>query len=322
MAAAPAPFPLVPTPLFGMVLGIAGLGGAWRTASRVWGYPAAIGETLLLIAAILWAVWLALYVGKWMKAAAAARTELADPVASFALGLIPMATLMTSAALQRAAPDVAWWLLVLGLVGGGYLAARLMGDVWQGGRGLETITPLCVLPSVGVAFTGAIAAAGLGHTEVAAILWGTGLFVWIALDSAILLRLLQHPLPVPLRASIGIQLAPPTVGCLAYLAFTPGPPDKLVHFLIGYAILQAIILLRLNAWIREQPFSPGAWAFTFGVAAFAGSTLICLERAPASALAALAWPAFLFANVFIAWIAIRTGQLALQGKLFLKPAPK
>ncbi len=319
----PAPstsIPLVPPALFGMVLGFGGLGAAWRVASRVWGFPTVVGEALLASAALLWLIWIGLYAGKWLTVRSAARAELADPVASFALGLIPMATLITSVALQRYAPGLAWALFVLGIVGGTFLAALLVGSAWKGGRGLETITPLTVLPTAGTAFTGAMAASALGYTEVAMLLWGPGLISWIVIDSLVLLRLMQHPLPVPLRASIGIQLAPPTVGCLAYLAFTPGPPDKLVHFLMGYGILQALVLLRLNSWIREQPFSPGAWAFTFGVAAFAGSTLICLERDPAGALGALAWPAFVFANVFIAWIAARTVGLAMAGRLFPAPA--
>ena len=153
------------------------------------------------------------------------------------------------------------------------------------------------------------------------MLFGPGLVTWIVMDSLILLRLMTHPLPVPLRSTIGIQLAPPSVGCLAYLSFAEGPPDKFVHFLLGYATLQVFILLRLNAWIRAHPFGPGMWAFTFGVAALAGSTLICLERQPAGFIGSLAWPLFIFANAFIGYIAVRTLALAADGKLFPLPQP-
>lgn len=314
-------FPLVPPAFFGMVLGLGGLGGAWRVASRVWGFPGWIGEALLLLAAALWLAWIALYAAKWLWAPAAAGAELADPVASFALGLIPMATLMASVALQGYAPALAWWLFVIGATGGTLLSAWVIGAAWQGGRGLETITPLTILPTVGTAYTGALAASALGYKELATMMWGPGVVTWIVIDSLVLLRLMTHPLPVPLRASIGIQLAPPTVGCLAYLGFAEGAPDKVVHFLLGYGVLQALILLRLNAWIRAQPFSAGAWAFTFGVAAFAGSALLCLERQPAGLIGALAWPAFLFANAFIGWIAARTVLLTMAGKLFPVPQP-
>ncbi len=315
------PIPLVPAAFFGMVLGLGGLGGAWRVAARTWNFPGWIGEALLLAAAALWLAWITLYAAKWIYAKQAARNEFDDPVMSFGLGLIPMATLMASIALRGYAPDLAWLIFVLGVIGGVLLAAWLIGGLWQGGRGLETVTPLIILPSVGTAYTGALAAGAFGYREVASLLWGPGVITWLIMDSLILYRMMSHGLPVPMRATIGVQLAPPSVGCLAYLGFTEGPPDKLVHFLLGYALLQALILLRLSPWIRAQPFSPGAWAFTFGVAALSGSTLICLERHAAGAIAQLAWPMFVIANLFIGWIVARTIALAVQGRLFPMPKP-
>ena len=305
-----------------MVLGLGGLGGAWRVASRVWGYPTWPGEALFVAAFVIWLAWIALYLAKWIYARSAAVAEYADPVAAFGLGLIPMATLMASIALKSWSPGLAWWLFVAGIAGGVALTTSLLGRTWEGARGLETITPLTILPSVGTAYTGALAASVFGYAQVAAMLWGPGVVTWIVIDSLILLRLLTHGLPVPLRATIGVQLAPPSVGCLAYLGFAEGAPDKLVHFLLGYALLQCCILLRLNSWIRAQPFSAGAWAFTFGVAALSGSTLLCLERQPGGALGVLAWPAFLFANAFIGTIAARTIALALSGRLFPQTQPQ
>lgn len=315
------PIPLVPAAFFGMVLGLGGLGGAWRLANRTWGYSIWIGEALLLAAAALWLAWIALYAAKWIYAGIAARAELDDPALSFGLGLVPMATLMASIALNAYAPELAWLLFILGVTSGVILTAWLIGGLWQGGRGLESVTPLMILPSVGTAYTGALAAGALGYREVAALLWGPGVITWLVMDSLILFRLMSLGLPVPMRATIGVQLAPPSVGCLAYLGFTDGPPDNLVHFLLGYALLQGLILLRLAPWIRAQPFAPGAWAFTFGVAALSASTLICLERHPAGAIARLAWPMFVFANLFIGWIAVRTIALAVQGRLFPVAAP-
>jgi hypothetical protein len=36
--------PVVPASFFGMVIGLAGLGTAWRWAHQVWGLPAVVGE--------------------------------------------------------------------------------------------------------------------------------------------------------------------------------------------------------------------------------------------------------------------------------------
>ena len=58
--------------MFGMVLGIGGLGSGWRAASHVWDAPALIGETLALSAASIWLLWLILYILKWLQAPDAA----------------------------------------------------------------------------------------------------------------------------------------------------------------------------------------------------------------------------------------------------------
>ncbi len=311
--------PIVPGGFFGMVLGVGGLAGVWRLAHRVWGYPGWIGEALFAASALLWFAWIALYAAKWISMRSVAKAELADPIQSFGLGLVPMATMMASIAINGYVPSLAWIVFVAGLVGGIALTVRLIGELWQGGRGIETVSPLMILPSVGTAYTGALAASALGYRELASLLWGPGLVTWMLMDSLVLLRLMMHPLPPPLRPTIGIQLAPPSVGCLAYLSFTDGPPDRLATILIGYGLLQLLILLRLNTWIREQPFGPGMWAFTFGVAALSGSTLICLERQPAGLIGSMAMPLFVFANLFIGWITARTLLLAWRGRLFPVP---
>jgi tellurite resistance protein len=47
--------PIVPAGFFGIVLGLAGLGNAWRAAHQVWHLPSIVGEILLAFASIVWA---------------------------------------------------------------------------------------------------------------------------------------------------------------------------------------------------------------------------------------------------------------------------
>jgi hypothetical protein len=61
---------------------------------------------------------------------------------------------------------------------------------------------------------------------------------------------LSVPSPSVHSATRTIQLAPPAVGCSAYLSITSGPPDLFAQALIGYALFQ--VLLRC-----DRPHSPG-----------------------------------------------------------------
>jgi tellurite resistance protein len=90
--------------------------------------------------------------------------------------------------------------------------------------------------------------------------------------------------------------------------------------LMGYAILQALVLLRLLPWILQQPFTASYWAFTFGVTALATAPLRLVARGDTGAMATLAPYLFIGANLVVGLIAIGTLRLVAQGRL-LPQAP-
>ncbi len=190
----------------------------------------------------------------------------------------------------------------------------------MGGRNLETITPVLYLPAVAGSFVSAIVASALDYREWGALFFGAGLFSWLTLESVIIQRLyLLESLPKPLRPTLGIQLAPPVVGCVAYLGITSGQPDTFAHILFGYGLLQALILLRLMPWLFQQPFTVSYWAATFGVAALALSALRFVDRGM-TGIQGVAVLLFVGANIVVGSIALGTLRLLLRGKLLSLPA--
>ena len=311
----------MPASFFGIVLGLAGLGGAWRVAARVWQLPPVIGEALMLVAGIVWALMLALYAAKWIYAREEALQELEHPVQCCFVGLIGVATmLMSIAALpySRPAAQIAF------AVGASFTLAFALwrtGILWRGGRDPGTTTPVLYLPTVAGAFVTATAAAALGHRDWGQLAFGAGLFSWLAIESVLLHRLYTvTSMPAPLRPTLGIQLAPPTVGGIAYLSVTSGAPDLLAYAMLGYGMLQALLLLRLLPWIRQQPFAPSYWAFTFGATALASVPLDMMERGSSGAVASIAPYTFVAANITVGLIALATLRLMLQGRLLPKTA--
>jgi tellurite resistance protein len=131
---------------------------------------------------------------------------------------------------------------------------------------------------------------------------------------------LDPPMPPALRPSYGIQLAPPTVGAVAYLSITGGTPDWFVEALVGYGLFQALVLARLVPWIARQPFAASYWAFTFGVAAAATAALRLVERGlDSTPFVALAAALFVIANVIIVGIGVATVWLLVRGRLLPPP---
>jgi tellurite resistance protein len=201
-------------------------------------------------------------------------------------------------------------------------AAWRTGSLWQGGREPSSTTPVLYLPTVAGSFVLAAMAGALGYGQLAQLAFGAGLFSWLAIESVLVHRLYTAPSLAPaLRPTLGIQLAPPTVGAVAYLAVTRGAPDVLAHALLGYGLLQVLVIVRLWPWIRQQPFAASYWAFSFGVSALATAPLRMIERGDSGLIPSLAPYLFVGANIVIVTLALVTLGRLLHGDLIARRAP-
>lgn len=305
----------VPAAFFGMVLGLCGLGNGWRAAARLGLAPNWIGEAISILGVAVWFTWLCLYAARWRNDRHTVLQEALDPTSSFFTSLAPVATMIAGVGLAPHWPAAAWLMALAGLVGVTLFAAWGAGTLWMGGRAFEATTPILYMPTVGGGFVAAITCASFGMKDLGLLYFGAGLLSWLTLESIVVHRMILRTLPVPLRASLGLHFAPPAVACVAYLSVTDGPPDRLAQILFGYALFQALVMVRLVPWLRMQPFSPAAWAYTFGVSALPLAALRLTERGLEGPNGNLAIPLFIIANLFIGWTALRTVVLLHQRKL-------
>lgn len=296
----------VPASLFGMVLGMSGLGQAWRVAVRLWGVPTQIGETILVLATLIWAGLLLAYIGQALRQPDVTRREFLHPVQGSTPALLAISTLLISLAVLPYSRSLAWTLAAAGI--GWHLAFSLWhtGTLWQGGREALDTTPSLYLPTVAGNFTSAAALGGLGQADWGWLFLGAGVFSWLALESLIIHRLWQpRALMAAQRPLLGIQFAPPVVCAMAWLMLAPGSSDHWLLMLWGYGLFQLLLGMRLKSWLGEQPFAASYWSYTFGIA----STTVCalkLSLAGVASAQALALPIFCAANAFIAYLLIRT----------------
>lgn len=309
-----------PAAFFGMILGLVGLGGSWRFAATVWSVPRAIGETIMLAATALWCVLIVLYAAKWIWARAEALAEFRHPIQCCFVGVVPVATALIGIAIRPYALGTAQTLAAIGVVGQLIFGLYRTGQLWKGGRDPATTTPVLYLPTVAGSFVSAITLSAFGHPEWGAPFFGVGVLSWLAIESVLVHRLYTvSELPPPLRPTLGIQLAPPTVGCSAYLSITSGSPDLLAQMLLGYGIFQALLLIRLLPWIVRQPFAPSYWAFTFGLSAIATSFVRFSERGDTGPVSLAAPYVFVAVNLAIGGIAAGTLWLLVRGRLLPPP---
>ncbi len=279
----------VPFAFFAMVLGLGGLSNGWRVAARLWNLPVAIADVLAGLAFAVWVVVAVTLAAKWTVARTAAKAEALHPIAGGFLALAPMSGMIAALAVLPLFGGFAkglLWIFVFAQIG---FAPWFVGRLWTGGRGVEATTPVLLLPTVGGSFVVAMALSALGVGDAAKMAFGVGLVSWIVIEALLWQRFLHLPaLPAPIRATIGIHMAPPAVGLVSYLAVSTGAPDGLALGLFGYALLQAAVIARLFPWLREQPFGAPWWAYSFAVAALPLGALRMVERGAEGTVALLA----------------------------------
>jgi hypothetical protein len=142
--------PTIPAAFFGIVLGLAGLGNAWRAAHQAWQLPALVGEALMALAAIVWALLVLLFVLKWSLARDEALGEAHHPVQCCFIGLAGVATMLIAfAALpySRIAAEILFGLgaaFVFTATNGNLQVANLKLEV---GRGDQSSVEEIALPA-------------------------------------------------------------------------------------------------------------------------------------------------------------------------------
>lgn len=183
-------------------------------------------------------------------------------------------------------------------------------------RDIATLTPALLIPLVGNIVAPTIAVR-FGEATLGWAFFGVGAFLWLALHPILLARLVAGPpLPLALRPTIAILLAPPALGAIALAQLGGGHGVGALALWGGAAVVALALLLNLREFLR-LPFSLSAWSYTFPAAAFAIAT-IEMVVAHAPGWAAAAWGVLAAASVIVVVVAAATVRRALSGAL-LRP---
>jgi tellurite resistance protein len=306
------PYNSIPASLFAIPLGLVALGLAWQVAASLWSVPNWVSGTIVWSGATLWVFLMIAYLGKWLFGRADAKAELEHPVQSCYIGLAGVVSLLASIGLSTEHQTLSLGLFDFGVAWTLVFAIYQTGRLWMGDRKPETNTPILYLPMAAGAFVTASAAAAMGYVDWGKLAFGGGLFTWLAIESVVLHRLYTGaPLLPALRPTLGVQLAPPAVGAVAYISVSGGAPDIFAYALIGYALLQALLLIRLIPWLLKADLTPAWWSFSFGAASLSTAAMKLTAHADAGAISTLASYLFVAGNLVIAAIAAVTIKWAI-----------
>jgi tellurite resistance protein len=307
---------------FAIPFSLAGLGGLWLTAADAGRAPRAVGEALFLVAAV---VWLALVLAYCAHAATRSGTlgsDLTHPILSPFLTLVTITPMILAAGgLGPYAPAAATVLTDV-LIGLTVLhGAWFTGQLIYAEHTLDQLHPGYFIPTVAGGLLASAAAAQVGQTDLAWVLFGYGTIAWLVVGSIILGRLFFGPrLPAALVLTLAIEVAPGAVASLAWFSLDGGRIDTVARLLAGYGVLMVLAQVRLLPAFLRLRFSGAFWAFAFSWTAVATVGLHWIrETRPAGGDtgAALVLAA---ATLLVGAIAVRTVVALYRGTLFPRDA--
>ncbi|MDE2413558.1 MAG: SLAC1 anion channel family protein [Comamonadaceae bacterium] len=266
----------LPVSLFGSVMGLVGLSGAWNLAVHLWGAPGWVSTAIGLLAV---AAFVAVAVGYIVKASthfATVRAEYEHPVAGNLFGTVFISLLLLPIPLSGYSLPLARGLWVLGTIGMLVFAWQIMSRWLSQRQQTAHATPAWIVPVVGLIdiplatpvlqwdWTGPIAFFALV----------VGLFFALPLFTLIFSRLLfEEPLAPGMQPSLMILLAPFAVGFSAYVT-TLARIDLFASALYMLTLfLLGVLLGRLKNLARSCPFRLSWWSVSFPLAAAAGCAI-------------------------------------------------
>jgi tellurite resistance protein len=298
-----------PPAVFTPVLGLLGLGLAWRRAAADWGAPQGVGDLVLGAAAALWLFAAVSYAAKGLaRPGVIAEDARALPgragLAAAGMGGMALATALVP--LSAVAAEIVLVLALFWHLAFAALLIRVMRAAPPEGR---RVTPVWHLSFVGF-IVAPLAAVPLGWLLLAKIVLVLTIPTALAIYAVSLRQLrTESPLP-PLRPLLAIHLAPVSLAGLGLGLLGIAAASDLAAVLAGGL---ALVLLVALPWMTQAGFVPFWGAFTFPLAAFSSLLSMTAARHPAVVWAAL--PVLALASVAVPLIAWRVLRLWPGGKL-------
>lgn len=301
-------FRRTPPAMFPPVLGLMGLGIAWRRGVREFALPPDLAELFLGAVTLLALFSLLAYVAKVARRPGVVTEDLRilPGRAGLAAGVLVIYLVAAALAPYGAVAVALFWLAVAVHLG---FSAMVIYVLATGPAEQRRVNPTWQLTFSGW-IVGAVAAQALGLVQPAlAMFWvafGAAVGIWLASIN----QFAREKVPAPLRPLLAIHLAP---AALLGTVATGFDAVGIAQVMAGLAGLYALVLLVSIRWLLEGGFSPLWGAFTFPVTALAGCWLA--QGGPWVMPGAVM---LIAATVIVIPIAIRVFKLWAKGQLAMK----
>jgi tellurite resistance protein len=312
--------------MFASVLGLAGLGLAWREAAGTFGFTLALSDLFLGFAAGFYIAVLALYGLKAYRHPDATVDDFNDPIRGCYFSAAGMGLLLLSSAAAPHSMGLAEALWIIGAPVNLAITIAIVHGWMSREFHMHHATPIWFLPIAGNLLA-AIAAPQVGYGEAGWMIFAVGLVFWFILQVIIFYRLLFHePMEQPLRPTIVIMLAPPSLAAVAYQVLTGGAlfgaAGGFATMLYGLALFIGALLILQIPMLMRLPFGLSSWSYTFPLSAFTVTATLYADRHPHWLADVIAIAGLAASTLITFYIFAKTAKMLIAGNLFREaPTP-
>ncbi|GAA3316197.1 TDT family transporter [Arthrobacter ramosus] len=317
-----APTGMLPLSVFGIPLGLAGLGAGWSAARVTLGAPAWPAEVLYGAASAIWLIFTVVYVLRGLRRKGAFGADLRHPMAGPFASFIPLVGILLSAHYSEYLPGLGAWVCVAFIAALAIVATQLFAHWVTGGVSMQSIHPGYFLPVVAGSFVASIGFSSIHAHEAALAAFGIGAFFWLVVGTVVTVRLMTAgALPPAAKTGMSAYLAAPATANTAWMVSHPGPMGALQLGLTGVLVIMLLMQLLLIGEYRKLPFSPLFWVFTFPVATTANYAVRWFAASNVPGKEIYSWIILALATAFITSIAARSIVTATHGNAKKRRSP-
>lgn len=303
-----------PPAIFPPILGLFGLGLAWRRVTEVYGMPREVGELILGAVSILFLFATLAYLAKFVRRPGVLADDLRILPGRAGLPAASAAAMLFAATLVPYSTCAAKWALGVALLAHLVVATVILKTLWGAPFPQRRMTPVWHLSFVGFIIA-PLAAVPLGWIALSDILFFVSLALALTIWGGSLVMLAAGAaVPPPLRPPLAIHLAPV---CLTGIVATLLGYETLALIFGWIGIVGMAVLLLKSRYLTQAGFSPFWGAFTFPIAAFANLMLI-LAPTNGAVFKVLGGMALIGATITIPIIAFKILKMWAAGPLATK----
>ncbi|MFI5728745.1 hypothetical protein ACIA49_01415 [Kribbella sp. NPDC051587] len=297
--------------LFGMPLGLAGLGGAWSAATSLVHAPAWPAEIFYGASDALWLTFVITYLRGGCRTRGAFSDDLRHPMSGPFASVIPLVAVLLSAHYTSYNFTVFAWICGAAVIALAVVVAQLIAHWLSGAVDLQAVHPGYYIPAVAGPFIASIGLSTIGARSLAIAAIGAGLFFWVAMTAIVAVRMfIGERLPDALRPAMTAFVAGTSTANLAWFIAHPGRVDQVQDLMTGVLVLMLLVQGALVGEYRTLSFSSGWWIFTFPLASTTNYAIRWFSAVQPPGWQTYAWVVLACTTAFILFVAVRTIETA------------